>query len=80
MEEFPKYPTIGKSFENIGKDFKSSVPSIKVPTPSDNPNRKPMFTPKQQDFLDKLKKWGLIIAVLVVINYAVYRILLNLFA
>lgn len=36
-----------------------------------------LFTPKEQNIINKFKKWGIIIAVCLVVGYAAYRMFLG---
>jgi hypothetical protein len=62
----------------IGKKDKKKLefqPSQQLPPqlPLNQPNN--IFNPKEQKILDRLKKWGLIIAILAITGYAAYRLL-----
>lgn len=46
------------------------------PIDDEKPNRNEIFTPKEQDWIIRLRKWGLIIGVSLIALYATYRIIL----
>lgn len=74
-------------FQLLGKQLKTNIPhvtlgnnGIKVEKPNQPiqqaiQQEKSLFNSKEQDFLDKLRKWGLIIAVTIILCYAGYRII-----
>ena len=66
-------PTINNSFGQIGKDLRSNIPHIKIGGNNNLPNQGGLFNPGEQDILNKIKKWGMVIVVAIVICYALYR-------
>ena len=65
-------PDMTKPFRNLGNQI-NSLPHIKIGV-DENRQDRPLFNPKEQDVLDKVKKYALIIVVAVIVCYAVYRI------
>lgn len=76
-----QYKEIGQNLEEGMKglgDQIRSMPHIKIgkeTNSSPSEPRKPIFNEKEAEWVDKAKKWGLIFCVLVVVIYALYRIL-----
>lgn len=71
-EEALKFPTITDSMKGIGKQMRENMPHIVIG--DDKIPKKPLFNEREQGNIDKIRKWGLIIAVALVVGYAVYRI------
>ncbi len=61
-----------KTIESPVQDFQKKIrklPSINV----DLGDVPPIFTKKEQDLIDKIKKWALVVTVILIIGYAMYR-------
>jgi hypothetical protein len=82
--ESESYKSLGSSFEEIGKDFQSSIPHIIIPTKGDkkqeqssnepNEPKRNLFNDKETKWIDNTQKWFLIIVVILVIGYGIYRV------
>ncbi len=66
-------PSINKSMQDIGNQVRGSIPSIKVGTPDKSPFN-PNTNQKKDDWVEKLRSLGIILAVILVVGYAVYRL------
>ncbi len=96
-DERISYPSIGDTFEDMGRGFQSSIPHIvlgkdkppktpgiqekqEIPSENNRPKDKnSVFAPKEIDIIDKIKKWALIAGVVLILGYAVYRIISGFF-
>jgi len=68
---------IEKTPQEASTQQKSGIPHIIIGKPKEITisNQDNLFNPKQQDLINKLKKWGLILAVMGIAVYAIYRVL-----
>lgn len=76
------YPKITDQFNEIGKDFKNSIPHIVI---GKNQETKPIQQQEKElakiesekeryEFFEKIRFWGMIIAILLVFAYASYNL------
>jgi len=72
----PIEQNLQSGFKELGDQI-GSMPHVMIPTPKDNKigPGKEIFNKKEGNILNKLKKLGLIISILIVAGYVVYRVL-----
>jgi len=66
-----QYPTISKSFENMGTDIRQNMPRLIIGE-QNNP-KTPVIPGKEPDIIDKIRNWALIFFLVLVLGYAIYR-------
>lgn len=77
MNETIKYKDISENLEGGMKDLNKALremPHIIVGNKKDNIPSAPIFNEKEQKVINQIKKWALILVVLLVIGYASYKI------
>lgn len=67
-------PSINNSMKGIGSEFRNSIPSLKVGLGEKPSEKRNPFNKKDEDILDKLRNWGLIACIVLVVFYAIYRL------
>ena len=85
---------LSDQFKEIGQDIKSNMPHIKIGNSKPLPQQKSepirpqnansrysedKFSPNELIIWEKLQKWGLIAAIVLVLGYAGYRLLSSFF-
>lgn len=74
-----QYKEIGQNLEEgmkgLGNQIRS-MPHLVIGKENTNPAepKKPIFNEKESKVVDNIKKWGLILIVLIIIVYSIYRI------
>ena len=79
MEYKPLEQNLEQGLSQLGNQVKS-IPHIVIGKQDsislmNNKEQNNIFNEKEQAFINKLKKWGIIIAVGVIVIYVIYRIL-----
>ncbi len=64
----PYYGSI--NMKKVG-EYMSRIPHVEVGLKKD---KEQVFTAKEEEFINKAKKWALIICVVAVVGYAIYRL------
>ncbi len=86
VQQYPSIQGQGIGYRNITENLQSgmndfnqgmkNIPHLIIgKNKEQNKDQKPIFNDKEQFLVDKLKKWALIVAIILVVGYAGYRVL-----
>jgi len=69
------YKPLGENLQEGMKDLNSGIRGIPHIIIGKDKEKKPLFNEKEALWIEKIKKWGLVLIVLIIVGYALFRII-----
>jgi hypothetical protein len=72
------YKSLGENLQEGMKDLNkgiNSIPHLVIGKKDETTSQKPLFSGKEALWIEKIKKWGLVLIVLIIVGYALFRII-----